>query len=79
MDEMSLSIKDLSTNSAAEITAEERYDLGINQRMSLNLHEARANFKQDEVLREILGTEFVDTYLSVNKVCSPILIVTGQL
>lgn len=36
--------------------------------MSLNVDEAREAFRKDRVLNEILGEEFVDTYLKVNKV-----------
>lgn len=68
IDGATLSIKDLSTDSAAEITAEERRELGIERRMSLNVDEARSAFEKDKVLRDILGGEFVDAYLKVNKV-----------
>jgi glutamine synthetase len=68
MDRASLKVKDLSTASAAEISPEERAALGIKDRMSLSAEEARQRFKDDPLLREWLGEDVVDAYLSVNKV-----------
>lgn len=69
VDGASLSVKDLSTDSAAGLTPDGRLALGIQQRMSLDVDEAREAFRNDRVLNEILGEEFVDAYLKVNKVC----------
>ena len=68
MDQTSLTLKDLSTQAAAEISPEERAEFGVKDRMSLTVEEARQRFKDDTVLRELLGSEFVDAYLNVNKV-----------
>ena len=54
--------------SAAQMSEDERYALGISKRMPLNWTEARENFASDTQLSEILGTEFQEKYLSVNKV-----------
>jgi len=62
---MSLTLKDLSTQAAAEIS---RAASGVKARMSLTVEEARQRFKDDTVLRKLLGSEFVDAYLNVNKV-----------
>jgi len=35
--------------------------------MSLSVEEARQRFNDDATLRELLGSEFVDAYLSVNE------------
>lgn len=64
-----LTIKDIGEDQAALLSPEQRRALGITNRLSLSIDEARANFAKDEVLREILGSEFVEAYLSVNKVC----------
>ena len=71
LDQVDLTIKDLSTQSAAEISPEERAALGIKHRMSLTVEEARQRFRDDAVLRDLLGEEFVDAYLRVNKVGTP--------
>lgn len=70
VDQASLTVKDLSTCSAAEISPEERAALGVKNRMSLSVEEARQRFKDDSVLREMLSDEVVDAYLNVNKVDS---------
>ena len=71
LDQVGLTIKDLSTQSAAGISPEERTVLGIKHRMSLTVEEARQRFRDDAVLRDLLGEEFVDAYLRVNKVGTP--------
>jgi glutamine synthetase len=63
-------VKDLSVKAAAEMSPEERTELGVKDRMSLSIEEARQRFKEDAVLRELLGSEFVDAYLRVNEVSS---------
>jgi len=68
LDQTNLTLKDLSTQAAAEMSPEERAAFGVKDRMSLNGGEARQRFKDDTVLRELLGSEFVDAYLNVNKV-----------
>ena len=54
--------------SAAELSEDERHALGIYKRMPLNWNEARKSFASDTQLTKILGTEFQEKYLSVNKV-----------
>ena len=54
--------------SAAQMSEDERRALGILKRMPLNWKEARENFASDTPLSKILGTEFQEKYLSVNKV-----------
>ncbi|KIJ35489.1 hypothetical protein M422DRAFT_34638, partial [Sphaerobolus stellatus SS14] len=53
--------------SAAQMSEEERHALGIWKRLPLSWEEARSNFRQDEILRDFFGREFVEKYLSVNK------------
>lgn len=47
---------------------EGRKALGITERMSLTWEEARKAFEADDVVRKVLGSEFVKKYLDVNKV-----------
>ena len=54
--------------SAAQMSEVERRALGISKRMPLNWNEARESFASDEELSKVLGTEFQEKYLSVNKV-----------
>ena len=54
--------------SAAELSEDERHALGIYKRMPLSWKEASENFASDTELAKILGTEFQEKYLSVNKV-----------
>jgi glutamine synthetase len=53
---------------AAHMTQEEKKAMGIVDKLPANLMEARKLFKVDAVLREVLGQQFVEGYLSVNKV-----------
>ena len=59
---------DCLTSSAAEMGEEGRKALGIAERMSLTWEEARKAFEADDVVRKVLGSEFVKKYLDVNKV-----------
>ncbi|KAH6906815.1 FLU1-II [Coprinopsis sp. MPI-PUGE-AT-0042] len=54
------------SRSAVEMSAEERDAHGINQRLPLNIAEAREKFHLNTVLRQVLGEEFVASYLNVN-------------
>jgi glutamine synthetase len=54
---------------AAHMTQEEKKTMGIVDKLPANLMEARKLFKADAVLREVLGEQFVEGYLSVNRVC----------
>lgn len=54
--------------SAAQMSEDERHALGIFNRMPLSWNEARERFASDTQLSKILGTEFKEKYLSVNKV-----------
>lgn len=54
--------------SAAEMSEEERLSFGITKRMALTWDEARSNLDKSELLRGSLGSEFVTTFLLVNKV-----------
>jgi glutamine synthetase len=53
---------------AAQMSEDERRALGISKRMPLSWSEARERFDSDAELSEVLGTEFREKYLSVNKV-----------
>lgn len=63
-----LNMRDLNTTTAAELSDNERANYGITQRMSRSIDEARTSLEGDGVLREMMGEEFVDAYLRVNKV-----------
>jgi len=52
---------------AAQMSEDERHALGIYKRLPLSWNEARENFASDTQLSKILGTEFQEKYLSVNK------------
>ncbi|KAF5343436.1 hypothetical protein D9758_011813 [Tetrapyrgos nigripes] len=58
---------------AAQMTEEERRALGIIQRLPLSIEEARVAFEKDAVMREIVGEEFVEKYLLVNKTLGDVL------
>lgn len=53
--------------SAAQMSEDERRALGISKRLPLSWNEARENFASDTEFSKILGTEFQEKYLSVNK------------
>jgi glutamine synthetase len=53
----------------AVLSEEERQARGITQRMPRTWEESREHLTNNKALREVLGGEFVDKYLSVNKVC----------
>jgi glutamine synthetase len=53
----------------AQLSEEERQAMGITQRMPLTWEESREHLTKSKALREVLGSEFVDKYLSVNKAC----------
>lgn len=52
---------------AAALTEEERRRKGITGRLSKNLKLAREGLASDAVIANILGAEFVQSYISVNK------------
>jgi glutamine synthetase len=53
---------------AAEMSEAERDERGVTGRMSLSWEEGRRRFEEDAVVRESFGGNFVEKYLSVNKV-----------
>ena len=55
------------TASAVQLSTEERDSLGIDRRLPSNLLQAQETLSKDQVLRDLLGNEFVDSYLSVNR------------
>lgn len=68
-DKVELTIQDCGMESAAHMTEAIRKELGITQRMPLNWEDSRHNFKESKFLKEeIFGEEFIEKYLSVNKV-----------
>ena len=54
--------------SAAQMSEDERHALGITKRLPLSWNEARERFASNTQLSEILGMDFQEKYLSVNKV-----------
>jgi glutamine synthetase len=68
-DKVELKTRDCGQNTAALMTEEERKALGITQRMPLNWEESRRKFQESQFMKEeIFGEEFIEKYLSVNKV-----------
>jgi glutamine synthetase len=65
--------------SAAQMSEDERRALGISKRLPLSWNEARENFASDTQLSKILGTEFQEKYLSVNKVSLRFLYLSMKL
>ncbi|KAJ7678496.1 hypothetical protein B0H17DRAFT_1161305 [Mycena rosella] len=65
---MELKIQDCpGPKSAAQMTEAERHALGIKTRLPLSVADARTCLLQDSALCEVLGADFVQSYLSVNK------------
>ncbi|KAK7062631.1 hypothetical protein VNI00_000119 [Paramarasmius palmivorus] len=62
-----LRIKDCGVTPAAQLSLNEREELGITQRMALTWEESRTNFAKDTVMQDIFGSDFIDKFLSVNK------------
>ncbi|KAJ7183150.1 hypothetical protein C8R46DRAFT_509397 [Mycena filopes] len=52
---------------AAQMSADERLALGIKKRLPSSIEGARKNLEQDFELCEVLGRDFVENYISVNK------------
>ncbi|KAF5364993.1 hypothetical protein D9758_008090 [Tetrapyrgos nigripes] len=57
-----------NTKTPAQMSEQERKQLGITKRFPLTWEEAREKFGSDEMVRKVFGEEFVKKYLSVNKV-----------
>jgi glutamine synthetase len=68
-DKTELTMQDCGTKSASDMPECEREALGIVQRMPLTWEDSRRNFQESEFLKkEVFSEEFVEKYLSVNKV-----------
>ncbi|KIK60795.1 hypothetical protein GYMLUDRAFT_243963 [Collybiopsis luxurians FD-317 M1] len=63
---------------AWEMDDAERRSLGITKRMPLNIEQARSYLEQDEIMKEVLGAELVEKYLSVNKTLGDALSNQGE-
>lgn len=61
------------TKPVALMSEEERVSAGVNgvERLPNSAAEARGNLKKDDVVRDVLGAEFVGAYLAVNEVSLP--------
>lgn len=59
-----------SDEPAVNLSAEERQKKGIVGRFQLTLSAAREVARNDRTINEVLGKEFVQTYLDVNEVCN---------
>ncbi|KAJ4479135.1 hypothetical protein J3R30DRAFT_3702204 [Lentinula aciculospora] len=66
-EEIQLEIQDAGAKPAAKMTEEERKAMGITKRMPSSSEGARSNLRNDRKLCEVLGTELIDAFLSVNK------------
>ncbi|KAJ7219748.1 hypothetical protein C8J57DRAFT_256857 [Mycena rebaudengoi] len=64
--------------SAAEMMEAERQAMGIKKRMPMSTDDARRSLDQDVALCEVLGRDFVDSYLAVNKTLESCLIVEDE-
>ncbi|KAF7297453.1 1,2-dihydroxy-3-keto-5-methylthiopentene dioxygenase [Mycena indigotica] len=60
--------------SAAELTEQERLALGITTRMPLSVEEGQKSLEEDGALKAVLGTEFVEKYLAVNRTLQTLLV-----
>ena len=68
--ELPLKIQGVAGNGiAASLSAREREEKGILQRMPLDLEKARSALSTDVAMTEAFGKDFIDSYLAVNKVC----------
>ena len=68
-DNMTLAVKNCDLpQTAAEMTAEEREALGITKRLPLNITEARRYLAADGAIKDILGSELVESFINVNEV-----------
>jgi glutamine synthetase len=66
---MPLTVKDCGGHlTAAQLSESARNALGIEKRMPLSWGEGRQAFVDDKDISEWFGQEFIDKYLSVNKV-----------
>ncbi|KAF9075505.1 hypothetical protein BDP27DRAFT_1315155 [Rhodocollybia butyracea] len=63
---------------AWEMDEAERQALGITKRMPLDIEQARANLEQDEVMKDVLGSELIEKYLSVNRTLGDALSKQGE-
>ncbi|KAJ3775713.1 hypothetical protein FB446DRAFT_724347 [Lentinula raphanica] len=68
-----LEIKDAGSKQAAIMTKEERMTHGITRRIPSSTEEGRSNLRNDPQLCEVLGMEFVNAFLSVNKTLDNVL------
>ncbi|KAF7313130.1 1,2-dihydroxy-3-keto-5-methylthiopentene dioxygenase [Mycena kentingensis (nom. inval.)] len=59
---------------AAELSEEERRELGIRYRMPLSAEEGQKCLEDDRALQDRLGTEFVEKYLRVNRMLDSLLV-----
>ncbi|KAH7922480.1 glutamine synthetase/guanido kinase [Leucogyrophana mollusca] len=58
----------IGAKTAAQMSDEERSDMGITTRIPLSLDEARASLNEDLEMRGTLGDVVVDTFLSLNEI-----------
>ena len=63
-----LTMKDCAAEVPSEMTVEEREAFGITRRLPLSYQESRTYFEKDELFKRAFGENFVQKYLSVNKV-----------
>jgi len=65
---LELTVKDCpGPTTAAQMTEEQRREFGITQRMSLTWEESRKKLAENQVLKDVLGSELTEKYLSVNQ------------
>lgn len=68
-----LATKDCGQKSAAELTEDERQEMGITNRLPLSVEQARKNLQEDAVLTQVLGKELVEKFLAVSRTLSDAL------
>ncbi|KAF9240408.1 hypothetical protein BU15DRAFT_87638 [Melanogaster broomeanus] len=67
-DTQELTLKNcVGSQTAAQMTAAERKGMGITKRMPLNIEEARRYLLQDSAVVELLGSELVNAFVTVNE------------
>ncbi|KAH7921667.1 glutamine synthetase/guanido kinase [Leucogyrophana mollusca] len=63
----------IGAKTPAEMNDEERSEMGVTARMPLSLDEARASLREDLEMRGTLGDVMVNTFLSLNEVILPFM------
>ncbi|KAF8548606.1 glutamine synthetase/guanido kinase [Imleria badia] len=73
-DDLLLTVKNCDLpRTAAEMTVKEREALGITKRLPLNISEARRYLAADDTIKDILGSELVESFIRVNEMLAKVI------